>query len=195
MRAEWHLTEREMEICQMIAQGINSGQIAKLLFLAEGTVKNHITSIYEKTGAKNRAQLAVKYMATYGQAVTDMSDPFARIDPTGLPDAMLRLAGRSGLPVTIPITWEDRPFVIGRFDVSLGRKQCDFEFGKATKAVSRRHASLAREGGVYVLVDLHSSAGTYVNGSRIAPGEPCSCRPGDRLSFGNAGADYIFEEI
>ena len=75
------LTRRELEICALIAKGMNSRQIAKLLFLSDGTVRNHITSIYEKTGAQNRTQLAVKYMAEYAQAETDVSDTFAGADP------------------------------------------------------------------------------------------------------------------
>lgn len=56
-RAEIALTEREKEIVRLIAKGMTNAEIAKKLFLSEGTVKNYITAILQKTGAKNRATL------------------------------------------------------------------------------------------------------------------------------------------
>lgn len=56
-RAEIALTEREKEIVRLIAKGMTNAEIAKKLFLSEGTVKNYITAILQKTGAKNRAKL------------------------------------------------------------------------------------------------------------------------------------------
>lgn len=53
------LTKRELEICSMIAQGYTNPQIAKFLFISQGTVKNYISSIYDKTDIHDRAQLAV----------------------------------------------------------------------------------------------------------------------------------------
>ena len=187
------LTRRELEICGLIAKGLSSRQIAKQLFLSHGTVRNYITSIYEKTGVQNKTKLAVKYISEYAQAVTDVSEPLMDTDSSKQPDAIFRLVGLSGLPERIPITLEGRPFIIGRFDVSIGHRQHDFEFGKATKAVSRRHASVERAARGCVITDLNSSAGTYVNGTRIKPDEAYPIKPGDRVSFGSAGADYVFE--
>jgi DNA-binding NarL/FixJ family response regulator len=50
------LTNRESEVLQLIAQGIDNHLIAKQLSIAEGTVKNHIVSIYEKLGFHSRAE-------------------------------------------------------------------------------------------------------------------------------------------
>ena len=193
MRFDQSLTKRELEICGMVAKGLSSAQIAKLLFLSEGTVKNYITSIYEKTGIRNRAELAAKYAREYAHVDTDISEPSGHTNPSVKPDAILRLVGLDGLPDVIPIVFEGRPFTIGRFDVSVGHKQRDFEFERSTKAVSRRHASVERTPHGCMLVDLNSSAGTFVNGNRIIPGEPCLIKQGDRVSFGTAGADYVFE--
>jgi DNA-binding CsgD family transcriptional regulator len=49
---------REKEIIQLVAQGLDNREIGKRLFISPKTVKNHLTSIYAKTGARNRVQLA-----------------------------------------------------------------------------------------------------------------------------------------
>jgi DNA-binding NarL/FixJ family response regulator len=53
------LTERETEICRLIAEGKNSKEIADTLYLSQGTVKNHITRILMKLELRDRTQLAV----------------------------------------------------------------------------------------------------------------------------------------
>ena len=54
------LSEREREILILIANGASNREIAKRLFLAEGTVKNHITNIFGKLGVRDRTQAALK---------------------------------------------------------------------------------------------------------------------------------------
>ena len=55
------LTPRELEIAALVAEGLSNAQIAKQLFLADGTVRNHISTILEKAGLEHRTQIAVKY--------------------------------------------------------------------------------------------------------------------------------------
>jgi len=54
------LSERELEILRLIAQGASNREIAGALFLAEGTVKNHVTNILGKLEARDRTQAALK---------------------------------------------------------------------------------------------------------------------------------------
>jgi len=54
------LSEREIEILRLIAQGASNREIASALFLAEGTVKNHVTNILGKLEARDRTQAALK---------------------------------------------------------------------------------------------------------------------------------------
>jgi DNA-binding NarL/FixJ family response regulator len=53
------LSERELEIVRLLAQGATNREIATTLVLAEGTVKNHLTNILGKLGARDRAQAAL----------------------------------------------------------------------------------------------------------------------------------------
>ena len=53
------MTEREKEICTLLAEGLTNRQIAEQLYISEGTVKNYISSIYDKTGIHDRAKLIV----------------------------------------------------------------------------------------------------------------------------------------
>ncbi len=53
------MTNREKEICTLLAQGLTNRQIADMLYISEGTVKNYISSIYDKTGIHDRVKLIV----------------------------------------------------------------------------------------------------------------------------------------
>jgi DNA-binding NarL/FixJ family response regulator len=54
------LSERELEIMALIAAGSSNKEIADQLFIAEGTVKNHVTHILGKLGVRDRTQAALK---------------------------------------------------------------------------------------------------------------------------------------
>ncbi|HEV3011121.1 MAG TPA: alpha/beta fold hydrolase [Burkholderiales bacterium] len=53
------LTARELGVLELIAQGLDNAQIAARLELSEKTVRNHITSIFDKIGVESRAQAIV----------------------------------------------------------------------------------------------------------------------------------------
>ena len=54
------LSSREHEILRVIAAGASNREIANTLFLAEGTVKNHITNILGKLAVRDRTQAVLK---------------------------------------------------------------------------------------------------------------------------------------
>ncbi len=54
------LSNREMEILEILATGASNKEIAAQLFIAEGTVKNHVTNILGKLGVRDRTQAALK---------------------------------------------------------------------------------------------------------------------------------------
>lgn len=55
-------TERELEIMEAIAEGLSNKEISKKLFISEGTVKNYITTIFQKTNLSHRTQIAIYYL-------------------------------------------------------------------------------------------------------------------------------------
>ena len=55
------ITEKELEIIKLVAEGYSNREIASQLFLSEGTVRNYLSSILEKLGFRDRTQLAISY--------------------------------------------------------------------------------------------------------------------------------------
>lgn len=53
------LTKREVDVLRLVANGENNRSIAKKLFISEKTVKNHLTSIFQKLGVGDRTQAAI----------------------------------------------------------------------------------------------------------------------------------------
>lgn len=57
---EYGLSDRELQVLQCIAAGLNNKEIAEKLFLSEGTVKNYISHIYSKLEVRDRIQATKK---------------------------------------------------------------------------------------------------------------------------------------
>ncbi|WP_416238386.1 helix-turn-helix domain-containing protein [Synechococcus sp. CCY9202] len=51
------LSERELEIIELVAQGLTNQEIADRLMISKRTVDNHVSNIFTKTGVKNRVAL------------------------------------------------------------------------------------------------------------------------------------------
>ena len=54
------LSERELEVLRLVAQGLSNKRIAHVLNIAEDTAKNHVKSILKKLGADDRTQAATE---------------------------------------------------------------------------------------------------------------------------------------
>jgi DNA-binding NarL/FixJ family response regulator len=55
------LSDRELDILLLVAEGLNNKEIADKLFLSEGTVRNYVSSMLEKLSLRDRTQLAIYY--------------------------------------------------------------------------------------------------------------------------------------
>jgi len=53
------LTQREMDVAKLVAQGKSNKDICHILFLTEGTIKNYLTKIFEKLELTSRTELAL----------------------------------------------------------------------------------------------------------------------------------------
>ena len=84
-----------------------------------------------------------------------------------------RLVERTGARAGTVYVLRDRVTAIGRADENALRVDCD--------GVSRRHAEVRREGDGYVLADLGSKNGTFLNGRRLA--EPTTLVSGDVITL------------
>jgi len=58
-RKTFGLTPREMEVVSCIVEGCSNRDIAKQFGLSEGTVKRHLSNIFDKTGVSTRLELAM----------------------------------------------------------------------------------------------------------------------------------------
>lgn len=57
----YDISQKELDIIQLVAQGYNNKEIASELFLSEGTVRNYLSGILDKLNLRDRTQLAVFY--------------------------------------------------------------------------------------------------------------------------------------
>ncbi len=60
--ADYDINEREKNVIELVAKGLNNKEISEQLYLSEGTVRNYISTILEKLELRDRTQLAVFYL-------------------------------------------------------------------------------------------------------------------------------------
>jgi DNA-binding NarL/FixJ family response regulator len=54
------LSERELDVLRLVAEGLSNKEIGQRLSLAEGTVKNYVTNVLQKIEARDRTQAALR---------------------------------------------------------------------------------------------------------------------------------------
>lgn len=87
----------------------------------------------------------------------------------------------------------DGTVVLGRNSSSLNVKNdIDLTDLDVKKIVSRRHAMIQRKDNDFMLHDLDSRNGTFVNGERLSSAQPHKLVPGDAIEFGTGGVKLTF---
>ena len=56
---KYGILDREMDVIELVAKGLNNKEIAQSLYLSEGTVRNYLSTILDKLSLRDRTQLAV----------------------------------------------------------------------------------------------------------------------------------------
>jgi DNA-binding NarL/FixJ family response regulator len=75
------LSDREMEVVQLVAQGSQNKEIGKKLFISEQTVKNHLHNIFDKLGVSDRLELALYAIHHHLLDEPDGTLPLAPLSP------------------------------------------------------------------------------------------------------------------
>ena len=66
-----HLTDREHDIVELVAEELDNREIAAKLFMSEGTVRNRISGILAKTYISNRTKLAIEWLTSHDRHIHD----------------------------------------------------------------------------------------------------------------------------
>lgn len=93
-------------------------------------------------------------------------------------------------------TWqtklEQTPFRIGRRDPRRNHHP-ELDLAEHDKGIaSRNHAHIDRDGAYYLLTDLGSTNGTFLNGIRMRAHTPQRLRPGDRIKIGEVEMEFLW---
>lgn len=63
--SKFNLSQREMEVMKLVADGLSNKEIGDKLFISDGTVRNYVTTILEKLNLRDRTQLAIFYLKKF----------------------------------------------------------------------------------------------------------------------------------
>ena len=67
------LTDRELEIAELVAEGSSNKMVATRLGITERTVKAHLTSSFNKTGARGRLELSLMVKGEFSPRPADIA--------------------------------------------------------------------------------------------------------------------------
>lgn len=93
-----------------------------------------------------------------------------------------------------PMVITEDEFILGRYDPEDPQHGLDLmPYGGGSMGVSRRHARILRKGGIYLIEDLNSTNGTWVNRHRLASGATESLQDGDIIQLGQLVMRLYFD--
>lgn len=146
---------------------------------------------FADTLVRDLGEMARQHARDEGYAFLGPVEITLEVDPSLTPGMFLVSGevreGRGGGPVGSLLLPDGNRIAIGDDPVTIGRLP-DCEIVLDDRNVSRRHAEVRRQGNGFVVVDLDSTNGTKVNGSRAAEQR---LRPGDRIELGEAVLELV----
>ncbi|WP_079320321.1 response regulator transcription factor [Microbispora sp. GKU 823] len=95
-RTAMGLSKRETEVMELIATGRSNGEIARLLFLSEKTVKNHVNRIYAKLGVDSRMTAICRWRGEPAPAAPSAPGQIPGEDGAQAVQPVLKLVGLDG---------------------------------------------------------------------------------------------------
>ena len=126
------------------------------------------------------------YSRNKSSAVSETKESYQRVPVIPQRDKRVKLiATNASIPFEIVVTKDE---------FTIGKKQ-ELVDGAITfnKMISRAHCKIVRQGEQFVIVDLASVNGTYVNGPRIQAGQPYPIKNGDLIRLANSEFQVIIE--
>ena len=63
IQRRFHLTDRELQVAQLVCRGLNNDAISAKLKIRPGTVKTHIRNLYRRIRTKNKIQMVLKFLS------------------------------------------------------------------------------------------------------------------------------------
>ncbi len=113
-----------------------------------------------------------------------------KADKTPSPDGIALVVRGYDRPVVIT----EAEFILGRYDPASPQQGVDLmPYGGGSMGVSRQHARILRKGGIYLIEDLNSTNGTWVNRHRLASGATESLQDGDIIQLGQLVMRLYFD--
>ena len=137
------------------------------------------------------------------EKVSDLVKAFKQAWVSGTETAMVSSSTLDSIPDTPSFIAENgKTFALSSEKIVLGRNSTtnnivndiDLTHFDTKKTISRRHAMVQRKNDQFLLYDLSSRNGTFVNGERISSREPYVLKPGDVVEFGIGGIKFIFNK-
>ncbi len=134
----------------------------------------------EKAGKLTRAEIATTAhtLAAQREESLEKEGMMVKSQPLAT-EALLVQMITPGLRLRLPET------TLSQKDVTVIGRQVGVQLLADEPSVSRRHAEIRYVNGEYLLRDLNSSNGTFVNEERVEPATPVSLKPHDQLRFGD----------
>ena len=71
----YELTPREVQIAELVCQGLRHGSIARQLSIRPGTVKTHIRNIYRKVRVRNKMNMLLRFVSEARSAMEGRNGP------------------------------------------------------------------------------------------------------------------------